>query len=295
MSQQQRHAEAWRAGAALLVVALAACGGTDEREAGTAPGAEAAAAGPPPAWEEPASGAPVLSLSVNDAAALELPRGWPLIVRASLLHPAAFDPAAGPAEPLVLASAGAALRLRVAGERGEPQRWPLHAATPLPDELRLEPDGVADALWWLDGAETAALADGRYTLVAELDTAHSAAGWRGTATSPPVGLALSAEPASLPAGRAAEKRWLELALLLVRGEHDAARAAVDALLAERPDDLAALEASADLLAAGGRTQDAFSAYSRALDVFFERSPRPPEPPWRLLRKRQAVMPDAVVP
>jgi len=296
MSRRRRHAATRRLRVALLAAALAACGGGDERGAPEAPpGADAAEAGPPPAWDEPGSGSPLISLSANDAAELELPRGWPLVMRASLLHPAAFDPAAAPTEPIVLAGAGAALRLRVADETGAPQPWPLHAAAPPADELRLEPDGSVDAVWWLDGGETAALADGRYTLVAELDTTRAATGWQGTAASPPVPLAIAAEPAPLPPERAAEKRRLELTLLLLRGELDAARAAVDALLAERPDDVVALEASGDLAAASGRTQDAFAAYSRALDVFFERSPRPPEPPWALLRKRQAVMQDAVVP
>jgi tetratricopeptide (TPR) repeat protein len=235
-------------------------------------------------WEQPASGAPLLSLSLNDATELELHRGWPLIVRASVLHPAAFAPGPEPAAPVAIADAGAALRVRVVNPAGEAQSWPLHAASPLPAELRLERDASADTAWWLDGAETAALPDGRYALVAEL----------GAATSPPALLTLSPEPAPLPPERAREKRLRALELLLLRGDHAAARAEVDALLRADADDLAALEASGDLYAAEGRKPEAFEAYSRALHSFFERDPKPPEPPVALLRKRQAVMQDAFV-
>ena len=285
MSGRLRHGSARLVGGVLLGCALAACGGDEERDPGAAGRPDAPAAGAPPAWDEPASGAPLLSLSLNDAAALELHRGWPLIVRVSVLHPAAFEPSATPAEPVVIADAGAALRVRVTDQAGAEQTWPLHSAAPLPPELRLERDASADTFWWLDGAETAALSDGRYEVVAEL----------GAATSPPAAVTLSPEPAPLPPERARQKRLRVLALLLLRGDGAAARAEVDALLREDPDDLAALEVSGDLFAAEGRAAEASDAYSRALHVFFERNPKPPEPPVSLLRKRQAVMQDAVVP
>jgi hypothetical protein len=278
----------WLAAGVLLGIGLAACGGDDERaEPAAEPGAESgpAAAGPAPTWHEPATDAPRLSLSLNDATELELHRGWPLIVRASVLHPAAFEPGDARAEPIAIADAGAALRVRIASPAGEPQSWPLHVATPLPAELRLERDASADAVWWLDGAETAALADGRYTLVAEL----------GAAASPPAAVTLTPEPTPLTRERAREKRLRVIALLLLRGDRAAARSEVDALLREEPDDLAALEVSGDLYAAEGRTTEALDAYSRALHVFFERNPKPPEPPVALLEKRQAVMEHVVVP
>jgi tetratricopeptide (TPR) repeat protein len=272
------------AGGALLAGALAACGGDETADSGPATGG-AAEQGAPPVWHEPASGEPLLSLSLNDATELALHRGWPLVVRVSVLHPAAFEPGAAAAEPVRIADAGAALRVRVANAAGEAQSWPLHPAAPLPAALDLELDTSADALFWLDGAETAALADGRYTLAAEL----------GAATSPPAALALSPEPSPLSPERAREKRLRLLALLLLRGEPAAARAEVDALLSEDPDDLAALELSGDLLAAEGRPAEARDAYSRALHVFFQRDPKPTEPPAKLLRKRQALMQDVLVP
>jgi hypothetical protein len=284
MSRRLRRDGARRAGAVLLGCALAACGGDEQRDSAATGGATAPALAPP-VWDEPASGTPPISLSVNDAAELELHRGWPLILRASVLHPAAFEASDAPVEPFVVPGAAAALRVRVANAAGEAQSWPLHAAATLPDELRLEHDGSADAVWWLDGAETAALADGRYTLVAEL----------GAATSPRASVTLSPEPVPLPPERARAKRLRGLALLLLRGESAAARAEVDALLREDPDDLAALELSGDLLAADGRTAEARDAYSRALHSIFESDPKPPEPPVTLLRKRQAVMQDVVVP
>jgi hypothetical protein len=272
------------AGSALLGCALAACGADEQQGSGPAADGGAAAPGAPPAWHEPASDAPLLSLSLNDATDLALHRGWPVIVRVSVLHPAAFEPGAAAPAPVRIADT-AALRVRVANEAGQAQSWPLHPAAPLPAEQSLERDASADALFWLDGAETAALADGRYTLVAEL----------GAATSPPAAVTLSPEPAPLPPERAREKRLRLLALLLLRGEQAAARAEVDALLREDPDDLAALEVSGDLLAAEDRTGEARDAYARALRVFFQREPRPTEPPVELLRKRQAVMQEVVVP
>jgi hypothetical protein len=295
MSRRLRHALLRLAGGALLGFACAACGGGEGREAASTAGADAGAEAAAPVWEEPAGDAPRLSLSLNDAAELELHRGWPLIVRASLLHPAAFDAAASEPEPVRIAGAGATLRVRVASQAGEAQSWPLHEAAPLPDELALGRDDSADTLWWLDGAETAALADGRYTLVAALDTTGAGSGWRGVAESPPASLTLSPEPAPLAPELAHEKRRRTLALLLLRGEHAAARAEVDALLREQPDDLAALEASGDLHAAEGREREALDAYAQALHVFFARDPQPPEPPAELLRKRQAVLQGAVVP
>jgi tetratricopeptide (TPR) repeat protein len=285
MSARLRRAPSWLAGGALLGCALAACGGDEKPDSGPAPGGGDAAPGAPPAWHEPASDEPLLSLSLNDAAELALHRGWPLIVRVSVLHPAAFEPGAAAAAPVRIAAAGAALRVRVANQAGEAQSWPLHPAAPLPAEQSLEPDASADAVFWLDGAETSALADGRYTLVAEL----------GAATSPPAAVTLSPEPAPLPPERAREKRLRLLALLLLRGEQAAAQAEVDALLREDPDDLAALEVSGDLLAAQGRTAEARDAYSRALRAFFQRDPKPTEPPVALLRKRQAVLRDVMVP
>jgi hypothetical protein len=285
MSGRRRHGSVQLVGSALLGCAVAACGGDEKRDSGAAGGADGAAPGTPPAWEEPASGAPLLSISLNDAAALDLHRGWPLIVRVSLLHPAAFEPAAAPAEAVVIADAEAALRVRVTNQAGEAQSWPLHAAAPLAAELRLERDGSAETFWWLDGAETAALADGRYTLVAEL----------GAAKSPAAAVTLSPEPTPLPPERARQKRLRIVALLLLRGESAAARAEVEALLREDPDDIVALEVSGDLFAAEGRAAEARGAYSRALQVFFARNPKPSEPPVALLRKRQAVMQDAVVP
>jgi hypothetical protein len=272
-----------RASASLLAAALASCGGGDE-DAERDAEAEAAAAGPPPVWEAPAGAAPRLSLSLNDAADLELHRGWPLIVRAAVLHPAAFE-AAAEAAPLAIASAG--LELRVADAAGAAQAWPLHRAEPAAAELTLAPGEGAEAAWWLDGSETAALAEGRYVLRLALAVPE--------AVSPPARLHVGAEPAPLSPERAREKRLLELALLRLRGDDAGARAAVDALLAEDPGDLAALEASGDLYAAAGQPRDALGAYSRALRLFFERMPRPEEPPAELLRKQGSVLEGAVVP
>jgi hypothetical protein len=280
--------------AALAWTTVAACGGGEEAGPSAEPAPADASSSPAGvAWEE-ASSAPLVSLSANDASVLELHRGWPLVLRAAVLHKDAFEPASGESEPLALAG-DAALRVRVVNEAGTEQSWPLHVATPLPAGLVLARDGSAEAAWWLAGDETAALAEGRYALVAELDTTDAASGWQGRAESPAVTLALSVEPTPLPAELARAKRGLALSLLLLRDELGAAGVEVEALLRENPEDLAALEIHADLLAASGREQEALAAYGRALDVFSTRFPDAPEPPAALLAKRHALVTRLLVP
>jgi tetratricopeptide (TPR) repeat protein len=183
----------------------------------------------------------------------------------------------------------------VVNEAGEDQSWSLHPATSLPAELALAHDGFAEAAWWLAGDETAALPEGRYTLVAELDTERATSGWQGRAVSPPVELALSAEPSPLAPELARAKRHLGLSLLLLRGEREAAETEVESLLREDPDDLSALEIRGDLLAEGGREDEALAAYGRALELFSELSPDSPEPPDTLLAKRHALLTRRLMP
>jgi tetratricopeptide (TPR) repeat protein len=235
----------------------------------------------------------VLSVAVNGGGRPRAYRGWPLLVRARLLHPNAYA-RDGKVEPLVLAAAAgpwsAAVRLEVHDQRGEALRWPFHLVAQGAPALALDAQTGGDLTWYLAPEETAALPAGDCTLVARLDTRDSAApgGWKGARSSETVRLAVGEGPAALSPEQEATKYVLLAEYARLRGDPKQALAHVEDLLSKQPGSIAGLTVKADLLADTGRHLEALAACNKAIDAFHARYPKSREPPHGLLLRRRAL-------
>lgn len=275
----------------LAASSCSSCGKTPATADHAAP-AQAAAGATMPAFKstQPDPGAPMLSASLGDQAGSEWYAGWPLIVVARVAH----APSDGsPSSPTVVMDSPAgdwptALRPEITDPNGRKVDWPFHLATTSPGPLTLNEDTVGLVGWWLSPEETARIAAGDYRLVVRLDTTASTQGWKGAVVSETLPVHVRPAPATLSDAQASASAVRLADWHMLQDNNAAASADVDALLARRPHDAAALTLKGDLLMATGKADEAAATYDRALESVVAQQPNGAEPPMVLLRKRRAA-------
>jgi hypothetical protein len=235
---------------------------------------------------------PQLSVAVNGAGRADISPGWPLVVRLSLLHPAAFT-GDEKAEPLVLAAkqgpSSGAVRLKVRKEDGGAANWPFRVGGIPPQKLSLDARAHGALAWGLGPEDTAGLSEGTYELTAVLDTRATAAqgAWNGEARSETITVRVTKEPTPLSPELEHRKYLLLAEYALFRSDLKGAQAQLERLLAQHPKSIGGLAMMGEVLAAQGKTREALGAYDAAIAVFYERNPKSPHPPMELyIRKRE---------
>lgn len=225
---------------------------------------------------QPQQPAPRLQISANGGREIELPRGWPLVVRGFVL------PAAAGAGPVRLAPAAMAwydaIRFDVSSSAGAQSGWDVKLpALPEEREITLTPNTYAVLEWFLNSDATNDLMEGTYTLSATLEI-KSGEGWTGRVRSVPVVIRVLAEPETLSPDQQAERARLLMQVALLNGRTEEAAAQIDALLRAQPASIFGLQAKARLLERRGLTPLALGYALRALAQFTEKYPDAQEPP-----------------
>jgi hypothetical protein len=216
-----------------------------------------------------------------------------------------------------------AVRLEVKDPWGRSVAWPFQLATAPSGPLTLDRKTPASLAWLLGPEQTEHLPDGDYKLEAVLDTTacdpkvllksdpklllksgitqgldptqvncgqHWEGGfWKGKLRSGPVILQIRKAPSPLSAAMEEEKHLSLAHHAPLAKEHKQAAAYIDELLEKQPKSIHGLHFKGDLLAADGRNVEALRTYSQAIAEFYERNPRPKEPPALLLMKRRALL------
>ena len=235
-------------------------------------------------------GQPVLSLSVNGSADVQVAKGWPLLVRGVL---SSSERSAGnAAEPLRLHPArltwAEAIRFRVMDGAGAEQVWPSSLVS-LPEQatLELSARAWAEVTWQMRPDDTTRIAPGIYRVTVEL-TIDDAPGWNGTATSTPVRVHIVDTPDLAPGDAAAAEAMLRAQYTANNGDPNGAAAILDALLSTQPNRAKVLAARAQLAEAAGDPSLAFMFAARALAVARQRNPNAKEPPAELFLLRDRL-------
>jgi len=229
--------------------------------------------------------APEISISADGARDLDLYSGWPLIVRATLMHSRRLAKF-GDQPPLRIAPPGQswtdAIQLSAVSTSGASASWPLTLVGSPPDPaLTLPNRSYIMVVWQMPGDAVSALAPGTYELTATLKVAGSD-GWNGTATSPPVTIRIGPEPSPLTADQEETKAILLAQYAANSSDLATAASAIAGLLASQPDNVNAMTANAALLEQAGLIGPAFFQASDAVIAFFQNNPSPPEMPTNLL-------------
>ena len=231
--------------------------------------------------EEPAGPAPVFSIEANGSCAPTLYRGWPLMVRASILHPAT---GLGEGEPGALAVSGwgVGIQLTVRNAQGEAQSWPFALLKSPPAELQLEPGTVAEVVWRLTPEQTAGIPAGNYEIAGLADTLAAV----------PVPVRVEAEPSTLTLEQEAAKQELLYHYHRLNDDPASAMEAVDELLRSQPYHPGALGLKGFLLADQGDDLKALEFIGNAI-AEVERlnpgqNPDQDEPPVELLKRYAEV-------
>jgi hypothetical protein len=220
--------------------------------------------------------APRLQISANGSRRIELPRGWPLLVRGFL------TPAATGGDPVRLAPAAMAwfdaIRFDVTSSSGAQPGWNFKLpAQPEEREITLAPGGNTVLEWFLDPEAAASLTEGTYTLTATLEI-KSGAGWTGWVRSVPVEIRVMPEPETLSPEQQAARALLRTRAALLNGRSQEAEAEIDGLLKAQPASILGLQAKARLLARRGLAPLGLVYALRALAQFTEQYPDAEEPP-----------------
>lgn len=254
----------------------------------------------PPAAEgfgvKAASEGPRLSLAVNSGLGTELVAGWPILIEARLISPAAFV-AGGP--PLTIGLKGRpwteAVRVEITRGGGGVE-WPLQLATLADPRVTLDADRGGVATWFVTPEDSARIRPGEYDFVAVLDTSEGAlpGTWRGRTESVPATVSLRG-PEPPAEADAVLRRHAFLRYFLARGKRPEASEEVDALLRDDPDDVTALALKSDLLAEDGRVAAALDVVARAMDLIRSEDPNAAEPPIALVERQGALLDKLLVP
>jgi hypothetical protein len=204
-----------------------------------------------------------------------------------------------------------AARLEVKTPQGQIVNWPFHLTAAPPGDLQLNPTSWGRLVWLLGPEETGRIPAGRYELTVMLDNMAWPApdavkpappgplnpfgyplashDWKGAIRSAPIVVHIDAEPSALPADAEEDKHLLLAEAAQEAKDPKQAEARIDELLARQPKSVDGLTWKGDLLAAAGKTDEAFDAYDRAVNAYVERNPDAAEPPVLLLRKRHEMM------
>ena len=238
----------------------------------------------------PSRGQPVLSLSVNGSANVQVAKRWPLLVRGVLSN--SERSAGDAAQPLRLHPAhdtwAAAIRFRVTDSTGAEQAWPISLVSP-PEQPMLElPSRVwTEVAWQMKPDDTSRIALGSYRMSAEL-AIEDGLGWNGRTTSTPVTVQIVDTPDLSPDDAAAAEAMLRAQYAAYNRDPSAAAAILDALLSAQPARTKALAARAQLAEAAGDPSLAFLCAAQAVTIARQKNPDAKEPPAELILLRDRL-------
>jgi hypothetical protein len=237
---------------------------------------------------------PSVSLSINESAIADVVPGFPIIFVADIQHPAAGDPSA----VAMTISAGTGrwtdwLKVEIRDAQRKPVMWPLTLVTQSPGALALDRENVGRIGWTLSPEMSGTLPEGVYDVRVVLDTRTAADGWKGQQSSTPAVVRVVKSPGALSAGREEERAMLLAGFHQLTGDDRQAMADVDALLATQPHSIDALTMKGDLLAKGGHSDAALTAYDDALTLAYATEGKQTEQPAGLLRRRRSLLTAAI--
>jgi hypothetical protein len=207
---------------------------------------------PPPPIE------PVMGLSANGSDAMQIPRGWPLVVRLRL-HPP---------------SDGA---LKLPEKEGS---WtglvkiestiPLTPCARPSGALTLDATGSGEMAWTATAEDLDSLPRGPLKIVATLEAGDAAPGfWKGSARATALVTLLDAPKRPTPAAEL-DRIFVEADALQARGDLAAAIACVDAGLLKQATEVSLVSLRGRLLAAAGRAEEALASYDKAIELQIRR-------------------------
>jgi hypothetical protein len=219
---------------------------------------------------------PNLSLSVNGSLKAEVHRGWPIIIRTTLLHPQFGSPDSPP--PVDLGN----FQIEVRGTKGDLQQWPV-TLLDLSDVpvLRLDSHAPARLTFVVAPDDSSGFESGLYSVVAKV----------GAASSLPATVQISAEPVTVTSAEESWKARLLASYLAIQGRQEEAFAIVSTFLEKQPEDILALILKGDLVAAApqNRTMEAWLMYSKAAEILRRNDPKSREAPAELLIRQRAML------
>lgn len=213
--------------------------------------------------------APIVAVSVNGSALVSVAPGWPWVIEAAVIHPAALGHGATPAFEIVgpAGDAESALALELLNAQGQKLAVNFERiGGPLAAPFTLTEGSRLSARWRLSPAESAMLAPGSYQLVLRLQASTF------SVTGMPAQIDVSATPDAGMFG--AELSRVDDAL--ARAAWSEAEAEADTLLAVAPENVRALTRKGIAREAVGDPVGAFAAYDRALREAERRTPGAPE-------------------
>ena len=209
--------------------------------------------------------APGVWLTINGQAEPQVPKGWPVIVTATVLG------AAGAAAEFSVDD----VSLEVRDANGAKAAWPM---TRVSKATKLKVDETTGALvTWVAG-DISSLAPGTYLMTAALKggTSHSSR------------ITFGGAPSTRPSDAEAERTALEVQAKLLQGDAEAALQRAEQRVAAFPKEILGFDLKGDALAALGRKKDAQAAYVRALTLFNAEHAKDRVVPTQLLAKLRAV-------
>jgi hypothetical protein len=231
--------------------------------------------------------APKITLTVNGSREAGVTRGWPAVVSVALFHPAELSRSSATDAIAVKGRSGdwpSSVRVSVRDARGAGVEWPLQPAGSAPADVTIARSSPATADWVLSPEQTAALPEGQYELVAELDAPDGVR----AGPSVPVNVTVRQPPPTLDARQQAELHLTTAEYHFARGDATAAGAALDQLLAQQPTHVTALARKAELLATQDRFDEALEFCAKAIDAHLARATGD-EPPHGLLALQRDLL------
>jgi len=237
---------------------------------------------------------PIFSLTANGDTTVQAYQGWALLLDGELAHPDLYSTSVLVSPLLINAQNGSwtnTIRLVVTDSTGAIQTWPIQSVSIPSGSLSLDADNVGDPAWVVAPSDTAAIPAGTYNVVGILDTTASAAttGWSGTGQSNSVSIQMAAAPASPSAAQVEEQSDTLARYHILVGNAPQALQDINAVLAQQPNAVGALELQGDLLAQSGQTAQALLAYDSAVASFYQQNPgQLPEAPRGLLVQQRSL-------
>jgi tetratricopeptide (TPR) repeat protein len=224
---------------------------------------------------------------VNGAREASVVRGWPVVIRATILHPAVFA-TSQPDGPIVITGKQgpwtAAVRVIVRDMKGNETTWPLEAAGSAPAQATLRKDEPLTADWVLSPDRSAGLPEGSFEIAAVLH----APGGVASSLAVPAEVTVQHAPAALDDEQQADLHLITANYHFTRGDPTAAGAELDRLLAKNPSHVTALALKAELLASQNRFDEALESCGKAIDAHLEHSDGD-EPPHALLALQRDLL------
>jgi hypothetical protein len=234
--------------------------------------------------------APELSLTANGAQEINLYRGWPLIVNATIMNSLRFK--SGVATPLVIAPNGGpwtgAIQFTAVDASGQPHQWPLNLiGTPADPALTLAPTSYVRFTVQIAPSDVSSLAPGTYQLIATLQVSNSNA-WNGIMQSRPVTIQVGPEP-TLTAEQQTDKALLLATYQVNAGDLDGAFTTVQQLLQAQPNDPVVMSAWARVTELEGAPELALVRANSALAAYYQSTTDLSEAPSSLLSMYQRLV------